>query len=44
MKLLLVVHGGEGTARVELRYEDLGRGEAGASVAGCVETSSEQNS
>ena len=39
MKLLRVVHGGEGAASVEVRYEDLGSGEAGASVAGVVETS-----
>ena len=44
MKLLLVVHGREGAASIEPRYEDLDTGEAGAGVAGAVYTSSQQNS
>ena len=44
MKLLLVVHGWEGTACVEVRYEDLRTGEDGASVTRTVDTSSQQNS
>ena len=39
VKLLRVVHGGEGAASVEVRHEDLGSGEAGAKIAGFVETS-----
>ena len=38
MKLLLVVHGRESTASVEVREEDLRTGEAGASVTRTVDT------
>ena len=46
MKLLLVVHGWEGTASVLVRYEDLRTGEDGVVVVVSrpVHTSSQQNS
>ena len=44
MKLFLLVHVGEGTGSVEVRYEDLSTGETGAIVTRTVYTSSQQDS
>ena len=44
MKLFLLVHVGEGTGSVEVWYEDLSTGEAGAIVTRTVDTSSQQDS
>ena len=44
MKLFLLVHVGEGTGSVEVWYEDLSTGEAGAIDTRTVYTSSQQDS